>query len=112
MVTKVTFPQYIVIFVTCPNPKEANKIASALVNEKLAACVNIISNLNSVFRWQGKIDRSQELLLMIKTKKKLFAKVERLVKKHHSYDTAEIIALPIVGGSKRYLKWIKESTIL
>ncbi len=100
---------YIVIFVTASNKKEAGNIARGLLKNKLAACVNIIENVNSLFWWQGKIDQADEVLLIIKSKKSKLAAVIKLVKSMHSYDVPEIIALPIIGGDKIYLKWIDES---
>jgi periplasmic divalent cation tolerance protein len=99
-----------VIFITCPNIKEANHIASVLIDKKLAACVNIIPKIDSIFRWQGKIDKASEVLLIVKSRKSLFKKIAATVKKHHSYDTPEIIALPIILGNKKYLHWLKDST--
>jgi periplasmic divalent cation tolerance protein len=100
----------VVIFVTAANKKEAEKIASALIKKKLAACVNIIENVNSLFRWQGKVDRLKEALLIVKTRKTLMNKLIKKVKSLHSYEVPEIIALPIICGDKEYLKWINEST--
>src|SRR3989338_11134625 len=99
----------IVIFVTAKDTAEAEKIGGALVEQKLAACANIIPGIKSIFRWEGKVDNAGETLLILKTKKSLFGKVEKAVKSLHSYTTPEIIALPIVAGSKEYLKWISES---
>lgn len=99
-----------VIFVTAGHKKEAEKIASALIEGKLAACVNIIQSVHSLFWWQGKVDRARELLLIIKTKKTLLPQVIRKVKSLHSYSVAEIIALPIIAGNKEYLKWLNDST--
>ena len=101
---------YIVIFVTAANKKEAKKIASVLIEEKLAACVNIIENLHSIFWWQGKVDSTKEALLVAKTRKALMNKLIRKVKSLHSYAVPEIIALPVVSGDKKYLQWINEST--
>jgi len=103
--------RHIVILVTTSSKKEAEKIAKALLKEKLAACVNIISGIKSFFHWEGKIDNADELLLLIKTRKKLFKKVERTVKQCHSYTAPEVIALPIVEGSKKYLDWIDNVTV-
>jgi len=100
----------LVIFVTAANKKEAEKIASALIKEKLAACVNIIENVNSLFWWQGKVDNAKEALLVIKSRNTLMSKLIKKVKSLHSYEVPEIIALPIVSGDKKYLKWINEST--
>ena len=99
----------IVIFVTAANKKEARKIAAGLVKEKLAACVNIIEGVRSLFRWQGKIDMAQEVLLVIKSRKTLMNRLIKKVKSLHSYEVPEIIALPIIEGSKTYLDWIDNS---
>ncbi len=100
---------YIAILVTTKDAAEARKIAQALLKDKLVACANILGGVESMFWWQGKIDHSKETLLVLKTKKSLFKKVEAKVKFLHSYTTPEIIALPIAAGSKEYLGWIKES---
>jgi periplasmic divalent cation tolerance protein len=101
---------YAVIFITAANKKEAKKIASVLIEEKLAACVNIIENVHSLFRWQGRVDSTKEALLIIKTRKTLMNKLIKKVKSLHSYAVPEIIALPIICGDKEYLRWISEST--
>ena len=101
---------FIIVFITCANKIQAQKIAQALIEAKLAACVNVINSVNSLFWWQGKVDSSKETLLIIKSKKNLFCRLEKLVKSLHSYDVPEIIALPIVKGSKKYLEWINDST--
>lgn len=98
-----------VILITCANNEEANRIAEALIRERKAACVNIIRSLESVFWWEGKLDRAQESLLIVKTKKESFEAVEKLVKQLHSYSVPEIIALDITEGEKKYLNWINES---
>lgn len=101
---------HIVVFVTASSKKEAQKLASCLLQEKLAACVNVIDGVDSYFRWQGKIDKAKEALLMIKTKKLLFNKLLKKIKSLHSYEVPEIIALPIIAGNKEYLDWIDDST--
>lgn len=100
----------VVILVTAANKKEAKMIACALIKEKLAACANIIENLHSIFWWQGKVDNAKEALLIVKTRKALMNKLIKKVKSLHSYKVPEIIALPIIYGDKKYLKWINEST--
>lgn len=100
----------IVVFVTAANPKEAKRIASALIRQKLAACVNILEKVSSLFWWQGRVDHAREALLIIKTRKALLSGLIKKVQSLHSYEVPEIIALPIIGGSKKYLKWIDEST--
>jgi len=101
---------FIIVFVTCANSKQADKISQALIKAKLAACVNLINPINSLFWWQGKVDSCKETLLIIKTKRSLFSRLEKLIKSLHSYEVPEIIALPIVKGSKKYLDWINDST--
>ena len=101
---------YIVVFITAGSKEEAQKIARGLLEEKLAACVNILPGLESHFWWQGKIDSAKEALLVIKTKKELFNKLAKKVKSLHSYSVPEIIALPIVTGNTEYLNWINDST--
>lgn len=100
----------IVVFVTAANRKEAQNIASALVRHKLAACVNIMEKVHSLFWWQGRVDSAQEALLIIKTRRALLSKLIKKVQSLHSYEVPEIIALPIIAGNKKYLKWINEST--
>lgn len=100
---------YVVILVTASNKKEAQKIADGLVGSKLAACVNIIDKIDSLFFWESKIDKAKECLLIIKSKKEKLPKIIKAVKSLHSYKVPEIIALPVVGGSKSYLRWIDAS---
>jgi len=100
----------VVIFITASNKKEAERIARYLVKHKLAPCVNIASDIKSLFWWKSKIDIAKEVLLIIKTKKTLIGKLIKKVKSLHSYEIPEIIALPIVAGNKKYLDWISEST--
>jgi periplasmic divalent cation tolerance protein len=100
---------FIVIFITCANKEEAEKIAAGLISAKLAACVNIIPGVESLFWWEYKVDRADELLLVVKSKKTKFAGIIKKVKSLHSYSTPEIIALPVIAGNKDYLKWITDS---
>ncbi|MBM3254852.1 MAG: divalent-cation tolerance protein CutA, partial [Candidatus Omnitrophica bacterium] len=95
----------IAIFITASNMKEANKIANALVGARLVACVNILDKVKSVFFWEAKLERAQEVLLIAKSKKAKFSKIARLAKSLHSYQVPEIIALPIIDGYRPYLKW-------
>lgn len=97
---------YIVIFVTASNKREAQKIAAGLIKQRLAACVNIVDKVDSVFFWEGKIQKAKESLLIIKSKKEKMSKVVKLVKSLHSYKVPEIIALPVIAGDKPYLRWI------
>lgn len=100
----------IFVMVTCGSEEEAAKIAHSLVEGRFAACVNIISPVRSIYRWEGKIWDEREWMLIIKTQKERFQDLERKVKSLHSYSVPEIIALPIVEGSASYLKWIEEMT--
>jgi periplasmic divalent cation tolerance protein len=97
---------YSVVFITAEDQKQAEKIANALVEHKLAACVNIIPKIRSIFIWKGKKDSCDELLLIAKTRSKNFNKLKQKVKQLHSYDVPEIISIPIEKGDKRYLDWI------
>jgi periplasmic divalent cation tolerance protein len=101
----------IVIFITAGSGAEARKIAKGLVGKKLAACVSIVPLVESVYTWKGKTEVAREALLIAKSKKKLFTKIEKAVKGLHSYECPEIIALPVTDGSRDYLKWLEGSTL-
>ena len=103
-------PESLVVFVTCGSEEEALKIAHALVEERMAACVNLMSPIRSIYRWDGKIWDEKEWLLIIKTQTARFEDVEKKVKSLHSYSLPEIIALPITKGSSPYLRWLLEMT--
>lgn len=98
-----------VVLITAKNFSEARKISQGLLKEKLIACANITREVHSFFWWQGKIDTAREVLLILKTKRRLFPKIVQVVKSLHSYDCPEVIALPIVDGNKDYLQWIEDS---
>ena len=99
---------FIIVFVTAANQTEAEQIGQSLVEKKLAACCNIIDSIFSIFHWEGKICKENEVLLIIKSVKSRFEEIVAEVKRLHSYKTPEIIALPIIAGSEDYLNWIKE----
>jgi periplasmic divalent cation tolerance protein len=99
----------IVVFMTAANGEEATRLADLLVGAHLAACVQILPEMESVYRWQGKIERQPEILLLAKTTIAKFAELEREVRALHSYETPEILAVPIVAGSHPYLQWLNES---
>jgi periplasmic divalent cation tolerance protein len=96
----------IVVLMTAGNREEANRIAEALVSARLAACVQILPEIQSVYRWQGEIARESEVLLLAKTTRASFAELDRAVREIHSYETPEIVALPVTAVSEPYLKWL------
>lgn len=100
----------IVVFITAPKEDEAAKIAQALVEARLAGCVNIIKNIRSVYRWQDKIEDDTEVFMIAKTQRHLFESFMKKVRELHSYTVPEIIAMPIVEGSEDYLKWLRDVT--
>jgi periplasmic divalent cation tolerance protein len=99
-----------VVLVTCGSEEEGLEIARTLVEERLAACVNLLSPIRSIYRWEGKTCDEKEWLLIIKTKKERFQDLEEKVKSLHSYSVPEIIGLPIVEGSSSYLHWLEQMT--
>jgi len=101
---------YIQISTTTETKEQAQKIALYLVEQKLAACVQISGPIESTYHWKGKVETAGEWLCLIKTLEELFAKVESAIKELHSYETPEIIAVPIVKGSKEYLNWLDKET--
>jgi len=101
-----------VVLVTCPSRAAARRLATALVRRRLAACVNLVPAVESVFWWQGKLDRCREILLLIKTTAATFPRLSRAVAELHPYEVPEVIALPLAAGSASYLKWIRSSLSL
>ncbi len=97
----------IIVFVTAANSSEAKSIAYELLNSKLAACVNIVPMVKSIYWWQSKIEEGEECLLIIKSEDVFLERIVSRVKSIHSYEVPEIIAIKVVGGSKEYLEWIK-----
>ncbi|HEX79324.1 MAG TPA: divalent-cation tolerance protein CutA [Dehalococcoidia bacterium] len=97
---------YVVLFITTGADEEAQLISRVLLEQKKAACINIVPEVSSLFWWKGKIDSTHESLLVVKTKASLIGEIVQLVKEVHSRDVPEIIALPIVGGSRDYLDWV------
>ncbi|CAK7347229.1 unnamed protein product [Dovyalis caffra] len=100
----------IVVYVTVPNREAGKKLANSIVKEKLAACVNIVPGIESVYQWQGEIQSDAEELLIIKTRQSLLEALTEHIKANHEYEVPEVISLPITGGSIPYLKWLKDST--
>ncbi len=101
---------YLLVLSTCPDQATAERIAQLLVEEKLAACVNVIPDITSLFQWQGKLDRENEILLLIKTTAASYSALETLVRQQHPYELPEIIAVPIVDGLNDYLDWVSSNT--
>jgi periplasmic divalent cation tolerance protein len=98
------------VLVTCANLVESKRIARAVVEARLAACVNILPGaVTSIYRWKGNVESARERLLLIKTSRKRLAKLQEVVEKLHSYDVPEFIALPIAAGSREYLAWLEEN---
>ena len=97
---------YQIIFCTCPDKATAEKIAHYLVEDKLAACVNILPSITSIYRWHEQIETAQEHLLLIKANKTSYQAIEKTIIKHHPYELPEIIAVPIENGLPEYLHWI------
>lgn len=97
------------VLTTAASPQEAEKIARHLVDHRLAACVNIVPQIQSIYRWQGKVESAQEWLLVIKTTAERFPAVRDAICKEHSYDVPECVAVSIEDGSPRYLQWLEDS---
>ena len=97
---------YILVFMTASSKSEAKKIVRSLLEEKLIACANMIDSVSSVFWWQENIKEEKEVLVIMKSHQELFNKVSTRIREVHSYDTPEILALPIVDGSSQYLEWM------
>jgi len=101
---------YIVLFITTATAEEAQQISGVLLNQRKAACVNIVPRVSSLFWWQDTLESTEESLLIVKTKASVLNEIVKLVRELHSYDIPEIIALPIVGGNQDYLEWIDKET--
>jgi len=100
----------VVVFVTCPNRRAAERIGRSLVEEHLAACANILQGLTSIYRWEGKVCRDPEVLVLLKTRRSCFPALARRVRELHPYSVPEIVALPVALGSPAYLAWVAAST--
>ncbi|MFQ5539072.1 MAG: divalent-cation tolerance protein CutA [Candidatus Binatia bacterium] len=103
--------RFIVVYVTVGSLEEGERLASALVEERLAACVNRLGPVQSTYRWEGQVERSEEHLLIIKTREGLFGRLKTRVQELHSYSVPEVIALPILSGNEGYLKWLEEQLL-
>jgi periplasmic divalent cation tolerance protein len=96
----------LVVLTTCASAEEASGLAAALVEQRLAACVNSLANVSSTYRWQGRLQRDEENLLVIKTTEARFAAVEQLIRARSSYELPEVLAVPVQVGSSAYLRWL------
>jgi periplasmic divalent cation tolerance protein len=99
--------ELVIIFCTCGTHDEALSIANSLIEARLAACVNILPLVHSIYRWEGKVETAHEVLLIVKTNQQRFPEVRDRITQLHSYDTPEIIAMPIIDGSDKYLSWLR-----
>lgn len=104
-----TDTQAIVVFMTAASREEAGQLAEMLVNKRLAACVQILPEMQSVYRWEGEVERQPEVLLIAKTLNSKLADLETAVRALHSYEIPEIVAIPLSAGSAPYLKWLSAS---
>lgn len=102
---------YIIVLVTAASKQEAEKIVNHLLNDKLIACANIVGPVTSLYRWSGNIEHNEEWLTIMKTRQNLFERLTEVVKTLHSYEVPEILALPIVEGSKDYLDWMQSCLV-
>lgn len=100
---------YIQVITTTETKEQAEAIARRLLDDKLAACVQIAGGIESIYSWKGKIERSCEYLCLIKTREDLFSGVSAVIKTLHSYEVPEIIAVPIIGGGKEYVAWLADT---
>jgi len=102
-------PQVVVVLITCPTRRVAQRLAEAAIRQRTAACVNLLPGVHSIFWWEGKIDRAREVLLLLKTTPARVARLTRLVRSLHPYEVPEVIALPVTGGFAPYLRWVKNT---
>lgn len=101
--------EHIVVFITAPDEDTAVNIAKVLVEEGLAACVNIVKDIRSIYKWQGKMEDESEVLMIAKTSHDMFSALAKRVKSMHPYDVPEIISVPIIQGWGPYIKWLSEA---
>jgi periplasmic divalent cation tolerance protein len=101
--------RYRIVLITCASITEARRIGRSAVEKRLAACANIVPGVESIYWWKGKVERAREVLVVMKTTAARMAALEKEVKRIHSYEVPEFIVLPIVAGSREYLRWIGES---
>ena len=100
----------LVVFCTCPDEKTARALAAGLLEEKLAACVNVLPGIRSIYRWQDEVKDDSEVLMVVKTTQPNLERLTQWLEHHHPYDLPEVIALPVSGGSPGYLDWVAQET--
>jgi len=100
----------VTVYVTCATVEEAGRLGGALVEERLAACANIVPGVQSIYRWQGAVQRDAEAALLLKTRAALFDRVERRVRELHAYEAPCVVAWPIAAASEPYARWVREQT--
>lgn len=110
MASETPVGRFAVVLTTAGSEESARRLASALVERRLAACVNVVPGIASVYRWEGKVHTDDECLLIVKTRAERVAEVEATIRERHDYDLPEVLVLPVSGGSTAYLSWVEEST--
>ena len=100
--------KYIQVLTTAETKSQAEKIAETLVDKEVAGCVQIIGPITSIYHWKGKVEKAEEWLCLIKTKAELYNEVEKTIEQNHTYETPEIISMPIIAGSKKYIQWLED----
>ena len=103
--------EHLLVLTTCPDSGTATRIATELLDERLAACVNQVPGIRSLYRWEGRIEQDDEVLMLIKTTTSAFSRLEALIRERHPYELPEVIAVPLAQGSDAYLEWITKSTL-
>ncbi len=96
----------VIVFSTCPSREEAKRIARGLVEERLAACVNVVDGVSSIYQWQGNLQESDEVMLVVKSRRDLLGRLQERLANMHSYEVPEAIAIPVVDGLPAYLEWM------
>ena len=100
----------LVVLCTCPDEPTAARLAGGLIQQEVAACVNVLPGIRSIYRWQGELQEDGEVLMIVKTSRSAYPQLESWLVEHHPYDVPEILALPAVRGSAAYLQWVKDET--
>lgn len=99
----------LIVLCTCPDGQTAERLASALVEQQLAACVNVLPGIRSFYRWEGRLEQADEIQLIIKTMRSAWPRVEQFIQQQHPYEVPEILAIPVTAGLPAYLKWLEDA---